>query len=133
LFAGFCGGKPFISNNALAKITGNQNSIGMARPSSSKQDGMMDSARTARPFPVKAARSRCPSHIWKFPTPNIATSMLALKFGSGRILELCLSVTQMQQTTIRFVCEAHRNIVQIRFICGASAGTIIQQERFVFG
>jgi hypothetical protein len=74
LFSGFCGGKPFISNNALAKIIGNQNSIGMARPSSSKQDGMMDSAGGRHSHfargAFKSARSRCSSHIREIPHPD---------------------------------------------------------------
>jgi hypothetical protein len=94
LFSGFCGGKPFISNNALAKIIGNHNSIGMARPSFSKQDGMMDSAGGRHShFPrgaFKSARSAAHLVSGKFPIPNIATSTVSSKIRFRPNSEVCV-------------------------------------------
>jgi hypothetical protein len=60
LFAGACGGNPLISHQALAKIIGSQNSIGMARSLVRRGNGLngIDGPHsgTARPSAVAPLR-----------------------------------------------------------------------------
>jgi len=78
LFARACGGNPFISHQALAKIIGSQNSIGTARSPClagkwSKWDRWTASG-TARPSavaPLKRPAALSIDPVFGIPTPNI--------------------------------------------------------------